>query len=492
MTPAPLPFAVSRRTVLQGTAATALAAGLAGASPRPAHAARPLPAWYDDAKFGVFVHWNPAAIPAYAPLTSVNELGFGAANQPEWKQRQLWRLLPYAEMYQNTLAVPGSETARFHAARYGSRPYDAFVEEFRTRSIRDWDPDAWAELFQRAGARYGVLTTKTEDGFLLWPSAHRNPRKARWQSTRDVPGELAAALRRRGVRFGTYYCGGMDWTFGGLPITDDASFINALPRTPEYLAYTDTHWRELVARYKPSVLWNDYGFIPGKDVPGLHRDYYRQVPDGVVNDRFDQSGEGGASRVPADFATVEYGEGTPPANGKWEACRGIGTSFGYNRLETDATYLTPAALIHHLAETVADGGNLLLNVGPTGTGRIPPEQEERLLAVGRWLKAHGHAVYGTRKWQRSRGVTTEGLKVCYTAASDAVHAIVLGVPHGRTVDLDLRLTRGVTAHQGTARDRLRWENTPHGTRVTLPARPRDKEAFTLRFAPPAAVKPVTG
>ena len=87
---------------------------------------------------------------------------------------------------------------------------------------RGWNPDEWADLFARAGARYVVLVTKHHDGVLLWPSAHRNPHKQGWQSERDIVGELAAAVRDRGMRFGTYYSGGLDWTFGGLPITDFA------------------------------------------------------------------------------------------------------------------------------------------------------------------------------------------------------------------------------------------------------------------------------
>src|SRR5581483_563808 len=101
---------------------------------------------------------------------------------------------------------------RHHHATYGDLPYDAFVAEFLA-GHRGWDPDAWADLFRAAGARYVVLVTKHHDGVLLWPSAHRNPHKRDWQASRDIVGELAAAVRARGMRFGTYYSGGLDWTF---------------------------------------------------------------------------------------------------------------------------------------------------------------------------------------------------------------------------------------------------------------------------------------
>ncbi len=123
-------------------------------------------------------------------------------------------------MYQNALALPGSPTARYHEQHYGDATYDDFVASFREEMIPACDPRAWADLTSRAGARYVVLTTKLLDGFALWPSKHRNPHKQGWQSERDVVGELAEAVRERGLRFGTYYSGGVDWTFGGLPITD--------------------------------------------------------------------------------------------------------------------------------------------------------------------------------------------------------------------------------------------------------------------------------
>jgi alpha-L-fucosidase len=139
-------------------------------------------------------------------------------------------------------------------------PFDTFVEEFRIGLDR-WDPEPWAELFQRAGARYVVLATKLEDGFVLWPSAHRNPRKERWQSDRDVVGELAAAVRARGMRFGTYYCG-LDWTMSAQPPppTDMGSMVASMPQGEQWLTYAKAHWMELIERYQPSLLWADYGF----------------------------------------------------------------------------------------------------------------------------------------------------------------------------------------------------------------------------------------
>ncbi|MEV5976683.1 alpha-L-fucosidase [Streptomyces sp. NPDC052114] len=480
-----------------GTAQEAQAHGVApdpattaGPREKGAPGAGPVPSWFDEVKLGVFIHWNAAAIPAFAPVHLLGDArpGQGGAEPPKWQQEQVWRTLPYAEMYQNTMAVPGSETARFHKEHYGERPYDDFVERFRTASIRRWDPRPWAELFERAGAGYVVLTTKTEDGFLLWPSAHPNPRKKRWQAPRDVVGELADAVRERGIRFGTYYCEGMDWTFGGIPITDGESLVAAMPQGKEYAAYTDAHWRELITRYRPSVLWNDYGFLPNPDADALFRTYEELVPDGVVNDRFDTARqEAGALR--ADFVTLEYARTNGPADRKWEACRGIGTSFGYNRLEDDDSYLGATELIHLFIDIVASGGNLLINVGPTGAGEIPAAQEQRLLALGRWLDANHAAIRGTRPWHRSAGLTSEGMPIRFTRTAEAVHAIVLGTPRNDAVEIDVRLDKGadisLLGTEGAGRPP--WTATPHGTRIELPGRRTGQAALSLRITPADAV-----
>jgi alpha-L-fucosidase len=446
---------------------------------------RATPAWFDEVKLGIFVHWNAAAIPAFAPVAQIEEL----REDPDWVKA--WRRLPFAEMYQNSMAIPGSATARHHEETYGDLPYDAFVDRFRDELIPGWEPDSWADLFARSGAGYVVLTTKTEDGFLLWPSATTNPNKERWQSDRDVVGELAAAVRARGLRFGTYYCGGLDWSFQGIPITDRASTVAAMPQSPEYIAYADSHWRELIDRYEPAVLWNDYGYPTAADIGSLFRHYVERVPDGVINNRFDgdpfECGDQ-PSAVYSDFVTPEYStEGSPEL--KWEACRGLGTSFGYNRQESDRSYLSASALIHTFVDVVARGGNLLINVGPTATGAIPWAQADRLLALGWCLSTNGEAIRGSRPWERTAGVTGEGLPIRYTATDGAVHAIVLGTPIARAVDVDVRLEAGAEVSLSGMRGALAWSPSPAGTRIELPELPAEQPTMALRLAPSDAVSP---
>ncbi|MEQ1788229.1 MAG: alpha-L-fucosidase, partial [Acidimicrobiales bacterium] len=390
---------------------------------------RALPQWYDDAKLGIFVHWTAAAVPAFAPVT---DSPFDLASGGGWEEAM--RSSPYVEWYQNSISIEGSPAAQHHADVHGGCAYDDFVATFLAGHA-GWQPEPWADLFQRAGARYVVLVTKHHDGVLLWPSTTPNPHKEHWASERDLVGDLAAAVRARDMRFGTYYSGGLDWTFGGLPITDLAAMFRAIPQSPEYLDYADAHWHELIDRYRPDVLWNDIGYPAAADLDGLFERYFAAVPEGVVNNRFDWMAQSSGA-VHCDFVTPEYSTTGDP-NRKWESTRGIGTSFGYNRQESDDSYLAPDALVRMFVDVVAHGGNLLLNVGPTAEGVIPWVQAQRLLALGWWLRTNGDAVYGTRPWSRTDGETTDGQAIRFTTKDGALYAIVVGTPPSDEVTLDV-------------------------------------------------------
>ncbi len=291
-----------------------------------------------------------------------------------------------------------------------------------------------------------------------------------------------------GMRFGTYYSGGLDWTFGGLPITDFASMLAAIPQTGEYLEYADAHWRELIDRYEPCVLWNDIGYPAAADLDTLFGSYFDRVPDGVVNNRFDWVRQS-AGQIHADFVTPEYSTHGAPGR-KWESTRGIGTSFGFNREEGDDDYLSADDLVRMLVDVTAHGGNVLLNVGPSGDGTIPFVQARRLLAVGWWLQVNGAAVYDTRPWDRTDGKTADGLDVRFTAGDGAMYAIVLGTPRSSRVELlDVRADDGATVELLGRVDQLSWTRTDNGIAVELPGRPPPGPAITLRVSPATAVAP---
>ncbi len=438
---------------------------------------RPLPRWFDDAKLGIFVHWGPYSIPAWARTgVSIPDLA-----KDGWEKA--FASNPYAEWYWNTLAFPESATRAHHDATWGRDfPYERFGARFRA-ATRNWSPEPWTRLFERAGARYVVLTTKHHDGFLLWPSSHRSPHLRDWQSERDLVGDLTRSVRGAGMRMGLYYSGGIDWPFEGRPVRDLAGLAKAIPQGAVYAAHADAHWRELIERYEPSVLWNDIGYPKAAEPLRLMADYYQRVPDGVVNNRFTTFGYAVEERH-HDFTTPEYGVLADIVPTKWEACRGIGNSFGWNRAETSADLLSVERLVHLFVDVVSKNGNLLLNVGPTGDGSIPWPQVERLVGLGAWLDVNAEAIFGTRPWIRASASTDDGLELRFTRKADSVYAILLGTPaHPRVRIPTLAAAPHATIELLGRTGPLPFTSDANGLDVTLPGPGDGSPALALRITP---------
>jgi alpha-L-fucosidase len=331
-----------------------------------------LPDWAREASFGIFIHWGPYSVPAWAePIGAL-----GTIPDEQWFAHN-----PYAEWYANTIRIEGSPAARHHAEVYGSAPYENFLDQWQAEH---YDPAAWARLFRSLGADYVVPVTKHHDGVKLWDApgsdglntVDRGPK-------RDLIGPLAAAVRGEGMRFGVYYSGGLDWSAADHPPIEIVDHLYAhRPVDAQYAAAATAHVRDLIDRYEPSVLWNDIEWPDAGKADGslgeLLAHYRSTVPDGIVNDRW------GADVW--DYRTSEYSAGTNhEMDTGWENTRGLGFSFGYNRIEDDALTLSPRGLAMHYADVVARGGRLLLNVGPDASGRIPDVQLRTLEGVAPWM-----------------------------------------------------------------------------------------------------------
>ncbi|MCC6918533.1 MAG: alpha-L-fucosidase [Alphaproteobacteria bacterium] len=412
---------------------------------------RPIPAWYDDAKLGIFIHWGIFSVPAYAPRgRAITDI---VRSHPE----DGWARLPYTEWYPNSLRFPQSPVAAHHRARYGDRSYESFRPDFDT-AAEAFDAKAWAGLFAEAGAKYTVLVTKHHDGYCLWPTGIANPHRPGWHAKRDFVGELADASRAAGLTFGTYYSGGLDWTFRHHPIGTFGDMLACVPYEDDYAAYSAAQFRELVDRYGSDVLWNDIAW-PNEDTRTALFDYFYAVkPDGVINDRWmanrglfeamrqagpraalnariqERWAKGEGDITPdsgsGDFKTAEYSSQFD-YDRKWEACRGMDLSFGFNAEARPEDYLTKDELIRSFVETVAHGGNLLLNMGPRADGSVPDEQQALLRALGAWLKVNGAAIYGTHKTAAPRGVTSDGTPYRLTQKGDTTYVLLLARPRGR-------------------------------------------------------------
>jgi len=377
----------------------------------------PLPDWYADAKLGIFVHWGLYSVPGWAPL---QHPGHDFVSVDYIKNN------PYAEWYYNTMRVPGSPTQLYQKEHYNGADYYDFTTSFDEQS-KQWSPDAWAATFRAAGARYVVLTTKHHDGFALWPTAVANPNQKNLRAQRDIVGELTDSVRKAGLRMGLYYSGGYDWTFNRGPIEQAHDYETVKPETVAYGAYADAQIEELIARYKPAVLWNDIDWPKSGHALQVEADYYNAVPDGVIDDRF--------GIAHADFTSPEYEKLDKISEKKWEECRGLGRSFGFNRAEGEAETLSPQELITLLVDIVSKNGNLLLDVGPAADGTIPPVQMDRLRKLGAWMKQNGDAIYGTRPWTRAEGRTADGTALRFTRKGTTLYAILLAKPGRRSVTL---------------------------------------------------------
>ncbi len=410
---------------------------------------RTTPQWFDDAKLGIFIHWGPASVPAFAAGGSLQEGELAELLLGESARQEL----PYAEWYLYSMSLPVSDTRRHHLQEYGDAPYTDFQGSFEQRVDQEWDPEAWADLFYRAGAKYVVLVTKHHDGYTLWPSTVTNPNREGWGAQRDMVGELATAVRARGMRFGTYYSTGLDWSFKLVAEGDlVGDVMRSAPRGQDYADYVYEQMVELIDRYHPDVLWADIGY-PSSGRQGELFDYYfSQVPEGVVNDRWAgmdvlggiaaipgatrvlkalarwslSSGAGPLHDDPArvGYKTAEYDSLPGIAPFKWESTRGLGGSFAYNASETPADMLAAPELVTYLIDTVAKNGNVLINIGPDSYGRIPLMQQAPLLGLGTWMAVNGQALYGTRPWIRFKN--NNGRELRYTYVGDALYAIVYG------------------------------------------------------------------
>lgn len=419
-----------------------------------------VPKWYDDCKFGIFIHWGIYSVPAYAPHT----WELGEVDSKEWFADN-----PYAEWYYNSLNIGKGPTYEHHMEKYGKDfKYEDFIPMWKAEN---WDPAKWAELFKKAGAQYVVLTTKHHDGFCLYPSKYTDFNCVKMGPKRDITGELTDAVRAEGIRMGLYYSGLIDWQYANDPIFENDDLFGTASPTFEYADYSYKQMMELVDTYEPSLVWNDIGWPKQSEemMPFFLAHYYNKVEEGVVNDRFNDRYH--------DFLTKEYKQGKVDRSEKWEMCRGMGLSFGYNENEGDDQIISEQGLISLLVGTVANNGNLLINIGPKADGTIPAEQERRLLVLGSWLETNGEGIYETRCSRRESVVSDNGTAVHFTAKGSDLYVFVDGLKKGMdTVEIPNVFGELIPLDQ---RVQAEYQTTATGTRINL--KNYSEDMYTLCF-----------
>ncbi len=359
---------------------------------------RKVPKWFSDAKFGIFIHWGLYSVPAFT------------------------RKGDYAEWYMRQIEDKETEAYAFHSRVYGEKAkYEDFVKGFTAELF---DAQKWAELFKKSGAKYINLVSKHHDGYCLYKTDYAwNWNSADVGPHRDFLQELKDALEGTGVRFGVYHSV-YEW-FNPLYLKNPEQYAteHLIPMLKELVEkyqpntlFTDGEWEH------PSSVWHSTEFLQWLYNESSVRDVI------VPNDRWGKETRG---KLGGNF-TTEYGYIDTDCSVKiedveldrpFEECRGIGRSFGLNRNEDLADYMSAKELLETLCSLVSKGGNFLLNIGPAADGTIPVIMEERLLQMGDWLRVNGEAIYETRLYSKKQ---QDG--VYYTKKGDTVYAIINRFP----------------------------------------------------------------
>jgi alpha-L-fucosidase len=318
--------------------------------------------WFRGAGLGIFVHWDHASqqgIELSWPLTGRS-------------------------------IVPGQPHAE---ARVTPEQYHASAATFNPTR---WDPVALAALFKSAGAEYVVFTTRHHAGYSMFHTKHSNFSIEHSPYGGDITRELVDALRGEGLRIGFYYSLS-DWYHPDYPAFTEADkpYAREAYRRPSpqawarYLEYVRGQLTELLTNYgRIDLVWfdGDWERTPGEwQAPQLRALVASLQPDAIVNDRLPGQG---------DYATPEQGLPTASPSGPWELCLTINDSWAYRA--DDLNFKSARRLAQYLVETTARGGNLLLDVGPSGDGTLPEIEVSLLEQLGEWLRTHGESVKGVR------------------------------------------------------------------------------------------------
>ncbi len=440
-----------------------------------------IPDWYQDAKFGIFIHWGVYSVPAF---------------DSEWYPRNMY--------------MEGSKAFQHQQENYGPQSkagYKDFIPRFKAENF---DPNAWAELFHKAGAKYVIPVAEHHDGFPMYDCGFTDWSAAKMGPKRDIVGELATAIRKQGLHFGASSHRAEHWFFfeGGRSFHSDVNDARYLglygPAMPKRMpgenhdnqpdaAYMN-NWlartTEIVDKYQPEIMWFDWWIEEPAWQP------YLQKFAAYYYDRAAQWDRGGSAinykngSFPDGTAVLDIERGQLDSSRAlfWQTDTSISIkSWGY--IDNDE-YRSPESLIQQLVDIVSKNGALLLNVGPKPDGTIPEQAQQILLEMGKWLDVNGEAIYGTRPWKiygegptkvvggafkdtATKGYTAQDIR--FTTKGDALYAIALGSPAGGKLTIK-SLARGSQYSDRTIRniqllgsgEKLRWRQNAAGLTISLP------------------------
>jgi alpha-L-fucosidase len=446
-----------------------------------------VPQWFIEAKFGLFMHWGLYSVPAY---------------HNEWYEKHMY----------GTASIRNWHIENFGPiAEFG---YKEFIPKF---TAEKFDPDAWAELFKKAGARFVIPTAQHHDNFALWDSQVTPFNAKQMGPKRDLIGDLSKAVRKRGMKFGVSNHDIENFQFINPPpeLAADLKakqadlydpkwndFYNVADRSDAACQKFLVNWFqrnvELIDKYQPDMLWFDNGV----DIRYLDP-LKLQIATYYYNRAVEWGKEVSLSTKKAAYAPTgkntetigsiidfeKVGTRSPSGirPGVWQVDDPIGSTWGYT---SDMRVSGAGAIISRLADTVSKNGTYLLNLSPKPDGTIPQEQQDTLLEIGHWLEVNGEAIYGTHNWVKfseGGGRGQQGLNIRFTVKGDALYAIILGNwPGEEAVITSLATGQPLEGKIETvsllgSSGKLEFTQEANGLKVKLPATAPCKYAYTLKI-----------
>jgi len=356
---------------------------------------RPAPAWFRDAKFGLFFHWGPYSVPAF---------------ENEWYSRNMY--------------AKGLSQNLHHVNKYGKLSEFGYKDFYKYFTGEKFDAEAWADLIASSGAKYAGPVTEHADNFSMWNSKVNPVNSVNYGPKRDVVGELEKAIRSRGLRFiATFH---HQWLWGWFMSTDPEADVyfpenevfygKALPlETNRYIPWRlpdddfNRTWMqkviEVIDGYNPDLVYFDSrANIIAEQYKYKLLDYYYNRPgsstDGIITYKQDDFPEGTGIR------DVECGRFSELQDFVWQTDDRLEAKRTWCYVE-DPKYKSATEVIRNLCDIVSKNGNLLLNVGPKADGTFDDEAVKVLHEIGNWLSVYGEAIYETRPFVVYGEGTTE-------------------------------------------------------------------------------------
>lgn len=375
-------------------------------------AGREMPQWMYGGKLGIFVHWGVYSVPAF---------------NNEWYPRNMY--------------MQGSPEFKHHVETWGEHAKFGYKDFIPLFTAPAFDADAWADLFERSGAKYVVPVAEHHDGFQMYQSALSHWNAYEMGPRRDVLGELTEAFRRRGLVSGASSHRVEHWFFMGHgkefasdvhePLMQGDFYWPAMPEgdlqdlfsqpapTAEYLDDWLLRCCEIVDKYRPKLFYFDWWIQHSAVKPYLQKFaayYYNRAQEWgetvTISYKHDAFAFGTAT------VDIERGKFAQSQSFRWQTDTAIArNSWCWTE---NNTFKSPVSIVRDLADIVSKNGVLLLNVGPKADGTISPEDTAVLLGVGEWLKVNGEAIYDTTVWRKSAEGPTQTPEGQFTDTQDTV------------------------------------------------------------------------